>query len=79
MDLVSLVEELKRQKMNSFDIIAEDEHIYAIPDESFGLVLGIYKTGKWHLTEWAHLQLAEKTGIPKKYLIRCGKPENSSF
>jgi hypothetical protein len=67
MDLVGLVEELKRQKLNSFDIIAEDEHIYAIPDENFGLVLGIYKTGKWPLTEWAHSQLAEKTGIPKKY------------
>jgi len=70
MDLVSLVEELKRQKMNSFDIIAEDEHIYAIPDESFGLMLGVYKMGKWPLTEWAHLQLAEKTGIPKKYYDR---------
>ena len=70
MDLKSLVEELKRQKMNSFDIIAEDEHIYAIPDESFGLVLGVYKMGKWPLTEWAHLQLAEKTGIPKKYYDR---------
>jgi hypothetical protein len=47
MDLVGLVEELKRQKMNSLDIIAEDEHIYAIPDENYGLVLGVYKTGKW--------------------------------
>jgi len=45
MDLVSLVEELKRQKMNSLDIIAEDEHIYAILDENYGLVLGVYKTG----------------------------------
>ena len=67
MDLVSLVEELKRRKLNSFDIVAEDEHIYAIPDENFGLVLGVYKTGKWSLTEWAHSQLAEKTGIPKRY------------
>jgi hypothetical protein len=67
MNLAGLVEELKRQKMNSLDIIAEDEHIYAIPDENFGLVLGVYKTGKWPLTEWAHSQLAEKTGIPKKY------------
>jgi len=67
MDLVSLVEELKRQKLNSFDIIAEDEHIYAIPDENYGLVLGVYNAGKWPLTEWAHLQLAEKTGIPKRY------------
>jgi hypothetical protein len=50
MDLVSLVEELKRQKLNSFDIIAEDEHIYAIPDENYGLVLGVYKTAKWPLT-----------------------------
>jgi hypothetical protein len=75
MDLVSLVEELKRQKMNSFDIIAEDEHIYAIPDENFGLVLGVYKTGRWPLTEWAHSQLAEKTGIPKKYYDRMLEAE----
>jgi hypothetical protein len=75
MDLKSLVEELKRQKMNSFDIIAEDEHIYAIPDENFGIVLGVYKTGKWPLTEWAHSQLAEKTGIPKKYYDRMLEAE----
>jgi hypothetical protein len=75
MDLVGLVEELKRQKMNSLDIIAEDEHIYAIPDENYGLVLGVYKTGKWPLTEWAHSQLAEKTGIPKKYYDRMLQAE----
>jgi hypothetical protein len=75
MDLVGLVEELKRQKMNSLDIIAEDEHIYAIPDENFGLVLGVYKTGRWPLTEWAHSQLAEKTGIPKKYYDRMLEAE----
>jgi hypothetical protein len=75
MDLKSLVEELKRQKMNSLDIITEDEHIYAIPDENYGLVLGVYKTGKWPLTEWAHLQLAEKTGIPKKYYDRMLEAE----
>jgi hypothetical protein len=75
MDLVSLVEELKRQKMNSLDIIAEDEHIYAILDENYGLVLGVYKTGKWPLTEWAHSQLAEKTGIPKKYYDRMREAE----
>jgi hypothetical protein len=75
MDLVGLVEELKRQKMNILDIIAEDEHIYAIPDENYGLVLGVYKTGKWPLTEWAHSQLAEKTGIPKKYYDRMLEAE----
>jgi hypothetical protein len=75
MDLKDLVEELKRQKMNSFDIIAEDEHIYTIPDENYGLVLGVYKTGKWPLTEWAHSQLAEKTGIPKKYYDRMREAE----
>jgi hypothetical protein len=66
---------LKRQKLNSLDIVAEDEHVYAIPDENFGLVLGVYKKGKWPLTEWAHTQLAEKTGIPKKYYDRMREAE----
>jgi hypothetical protein len=32
MDLVSLVEELKRRKLNSFDIITEDEDMAVFPN-----------------------------------------------
>jgi hypothetical protein len=70
MNLVDLVEELKRQKLNSFDIVAEDNEIYVIAHEDFGLMLGVIDHGRWPLTEWAHTQLAEKTGIPKKYYDR---------
>jgi hypothetical protein len=70
MDLISLVEELERQKENSLDLIVESENLWAIPDEEEGVRLGIPDKGQWYLTEWAHLQLAEKLGIPKKYYDR---------
>jgi hypothetical protein len=70
MDLVGLVKELERQKENSFDLIVESENLWAIPDEEEGVRLGIPDKGQWYLTEWAHLQLAEKLGIPKKYYDR---------
>jgi hypothetical protein len=70
MDLIGLVEELERQKGNSFDLIVESEDLWAIPDEEEGVRLGIPDRGQWYLTEWAHLQLAEKLGIPKKYYDR---------
>jgi len=68
MDLVSLVEELKRQKLNSFDIIAEDEHIYAILDESFGLVLGVYKTGEMASNRMGSLTTCRKDRHSKEVL-----------
>ncbi|MEM2914199.1 MAG: DUF932 domain-containing protein, partial [Candidatus Bathyarchaeia archaeon] len=70
MDLVGLVEELRRQKANSFDIVAGSGDIYAIADEDLGLMLGVIDRGRWPLTEWAHTQLAEKLEIPKKYYDR---------
>jgi hypothetical protein len=67
MDLRSLVEELKRQKESSLDIICRDEDMRAIPDNEFGLLLKVSNKGAWPLTEWAHSQLAEKLEIPKRY------------
>jgi hypothetical protein len=75
MDLKSLVEELKRQKLNSFDIVADDAEIYVIAHGELGLMLGVIDHGRWPLTEWAHSQLAEKTGIPKKYYDRMLEAE----
>jgi len=68
--LVGLVKELERQRENSFDLIVESENLWAIPDEEEGIRLGIPDRGQWYLTDWAHLQLAEKLGIPKKYYER---------
>jgi hypothetical protein len=78
MDLIGLVKELERQKENSLDLIAESQNICALPDKDFGIMLCVLDRGMWPLTEWAHLQLAEKLGIPKKYYDRmreAGKTE----
>jgi hypothetical protein len=78
MDLIGLVKELERQKENSLDLIAESQNICALPDKDFCVLLGVLDRGMWPLTEWAHLQLAEKLGIPKKYYDRmreAGKTE----
>jgi hypothetical protein len=70
MDLTGLVKELKRQRENSLDLIVESQNLWAIPDEEEGVRLGIPDRGQWYLTDWAHLQLAEKLGIPKRYYDR---------
>jgi hypothetical protein len=51
MDLRELVEELKRQRDNSFDIICWDEDTEAMPDEEHGLLLRISDKGAWPLAE----------------------------
>jgi len=68
MELVDLVKELERQKENSKDIIVDSRTLKAISNG--GLKIEIEGYGKYPLTEWAHLQLAEKLGIPKKYYDR---------
>lgn len=78
MNLVGLVKELERQRENSFDLIVESENLWAIPDEEEGIRLGIPDRGQWYLTEWAHGQLADKLGIPRRYYERMrnsGKPQ----
>lgn len=62
-NLVNLVEELKRQKLklNSFDIVAKDNEIYVIAQKGWGLMPDVIDHGRWPLTEWAHTQLTEKT------------------
>ena len=78
MDLVSLVEELKRQKLNSFDIIAEDDDMAVFPNEDLGILVGVCNHGMWPLTEWVHTQLAEKTGVSKKYYERMCEVSSSN-
>jgi hypothetical protein len=77
-DLRELVEELRRQRENSLDIICRDEDIKAIPDKEFGILLRVSDKGAWPLAEWAHRQLAEKLEIPKRYydrMLESGKLE----
>ena len=78
MDLEELVEELRRQKEKSLDILCGDEEIEAIPDKKFGILLRVFDKDAWSLAEWAHRQLAEKLEIPKRYydrMLESGKLE----
>jgi len=70
MNLKSLVEELERRKKNSIDLIVESSSLKAVPDETHGVKLAIPEYGEFPLTEWAHSQLADKLGIPRKYYER---------
>jgi hypothetical protein len=70
MDLVNLVRELERQKKNSLDLIVESSTLKAVPDEGNGIRLVIPEYGEFPLTEWAHGQLADKVGIPRRYYER---------
>ena len=82
LELEELGKELERQKNNSMDIIVDSQKIHAEPGlvvgkgevegEELKLVIPVIKkgmksAGKYPLTDWAHSQLAEKTGIPLKY------------
>jgi len=71
MELVDLVKELERQKENSKDIIVDSRTLKAVSNGELKIKIEGY--GKYPLTEWAHLQLAEKLGIPKKYYDRMRK------
>jgi hypothetical protein len=78
MELVNLVKELERQKENSLDLIVDSSTLKAIPDENDGIRLEIPEYGEFPLTNWAHGQLADKLGIPRKYYERMramGKSE----
>jgi len=70
MNLFSLVKELERQKRNRLDLIVESSTLKAVPDELYGLKLAVPEYGEYPLTDWAHGQLADKLGIPRKYYQR---------
>ncbi len=70
MDLFGLVGELERQRKSRLDLIVDSSTLKAIPDELYGLKLAIPDYGEYPLTDWAHSQLADKLGIPRKYYQR---------
>ena len=71
MELKDLVRELERQRENSKDIIADSRTLKALSNGELKIEIEGY--GSYPLTEWAHLQLSEKLGIPKKYYDRMRK------
>jgi hypothetical protein len=70
MDLFGLVEELERQRRSRLDLIVDSSSLKAVPDDFYGLKLVIPDYGGYSLTDWAHGQLADKLGIPRKYYQR---------
>jgi len=82
LELEQLAKELDRRKENSKDVVVDSQKIYATPDsvteetpggEELRLALGGIGTSvseDYALTEWAHQQLADKTGIPMRYYNR---------
>jgi hypothetical protein len=78
MRLIGLVRELERQRENSIDSIVDNRAWKAVPDETSGIRLTIPDYGEFPLTDWAHGQLADKLGIPRRYYERMretGKTE----
>lgn len=70
MELVSLVEELERQRENSMDLLVDNRTLKAFPDENDGIRLSIPEYGEYPLIDWAHGQLADKLQIPRRYYER---------
>jgi hypothetical protein len=64
------MEELERQKRSRLDLIVDSRALKAVPDDIYGLRLAIPDYGEYPLTEWAHGQLADKLGIPRRYYER---------
>ncbi|MEO0242792.1 MAG: hypothetical protein ABIM42_07155 [candidate division WOR-3 bacterium] len=78
MNLVGLIEKLERQRKNSLDLIVNSSTLKAIADNANVVRLRIPEYGDFPLTDWAHGQLADKLGIPRKYYERMrgeGKAE----
>ncbi len=78
MEIGTLIKELERQKETSLDMIVDSRSLKAAPDGDHVVELEIPDQGKYPLTPWAHLQMAEKLEIPKRYydrMITAGKAE----
>jgi len=79
MDIKPLVEELKRvkrEKERRLDLVVDFSRVRAVLKRG-EVKLRIPFFGEYSLTEWAHQQLSEKLGIPKRYYdrMREEKPE----
>jgi len=72
LDLSRLVEQLERRKETSRDVVVDSEDIWVSPADT-DIQFVIQTNGNkedFLLNQWAHRQLAEKTGIPFKYYQR---------
>lgn len=79
-DIIKLAAELERQKNTRLDLVVDSRQIEAVPsgdDLNLSFPLGDNEMGIFPATNWAHSQIADKTGIPKKYYdkMREGHPD----
>ncbi len=78
MDIENLVAELERQKATNIDLVVDSRTLAAVADYSGSIKIQIPDYASYGLTEYAHSQLADKLGIPKKYydrMLLAGKSE----
>ena len=69
MEIEELFEKLKEEKEEKLDLVVDFSRVRAVSAKN-GIKLRIPLYGDYSLTDWAHQQLAEKLGIPKRYYDR---------
>lgn len=76
-EIRKLVDELERQKQSKYDVVVSSDNLIVFSDGNtikmdvtFQNSDGLNINKKHPLTDWAHSQVAEKTGIPMKYYRR---------
>jgi len=68
-EIVEFFKKLKEENERKIDLIVDFGQVRAVLDEK-DVRLRIPLYGDYPLTDWAHEQLAEKLGIPKRYYSR---------
>ena len=77
-ELSKLAQELERQMKNRYDVVVSTDRLCALKDENDNIKMDVafYDTDsnlvhKTHgLTDWAHIQISDKCGIPMRYYRR---------
>ena len=78
MNIENLVSELERQKETNIDLVVDSRTLSAVSDYGGSIKIQIPDYASYELTQYAHNQMADKLGIPRKYYDRmlvAGKSE----
>ncbi len=78
MNIENLVAELERQKETNIDLVVDSRTLIAISDYGGSIKIQIPDYASYGLTGYAHNQMADKLGIPRKYydrMLEAGKSE----
>jgi len=60
-------------------LIVDSSSLKAVPDGNCGVRFAIPEYGEFPLTDWAHGQLADKLGIPRRYYEKMRELESRAF